>query len=88
MIESLGNQLIQLYQKAEERIKENNAMTKQEDEEYENDEEDLEVVKEENNNQYDLMITIAETFGYFFKTHPQLCGNLVSVLFNTVPSAL
>jgi hypothetical protein len=49
--------LLDLYHKSDERIKENNDMAKNENAEDEDDkvdEDDLEVIKEENNNEFDL----------------------------------
>ena len=46
-----------MYHKSDERIKENNEMAKSdnvEDEDDAVDQDDLEVIKEENNNEYDL----------------------------------
>lgn len=59
-------------------------MVKNEDKEDEDDEldqDELEVIKEENKNEYDLQLSIAEIIGIIFKTHPQLSGNIVQGLF-------
>jgi hypothetical protein len=81
-----------MYHKSDERIKENNAMAKNEEAEDEDDQldqEDLEVIKEENKNEYDLQLSIAEIIGIIFKTHGPLCGNLLQELFtNILPPAL
>lgn len=72
--------LIEMYHKSDERIKENNDMLKDTDAEDEDDhidKDDLEVVKEENNNEYDLQLSIAEIVGILFKTHGSMCGNLI-----------
>ncbi len=48
-------------------------MAKNEDKEDEDDEidqDELEVIKEENKNEYDLQLSIAEIIGIIFKTHP------------------
>jgi hypothetical protein len=54
----LSKILIDLYHNSDSRIKENNELAKNqtqaEDEDEELDEDDLEVIKEENNNEYDL----------------------------------
>ena len=66
--------LIDIYHKSDERINENNDLVKNqqpEDEEDAIDEDDLEVLKEENNNEFDLQLSVAEMIGIFFKTHPQ-----------------
>ena len=81
-----------MYHKSDDRIKENNELAKNEtpeDEDEQIDEDDLEVIKEENNNEYDLQLTIAEIMGIIFKTHGVLCGNLIQELFSTIlPAAL
>lgn len=72
--------LIEMYHKTDERIKENNDMLKDTDAEEDDepfDKDDLEVVKEENNNEYDLQLSIAEMIGILFKTHGSMCGNLI-----------
>ena len=44
------------------------------------DEEDLAVLKEENKNEYELQISLAEIFGILFKTHKPHCRELVQKL--------
>lgn len=41
------------------------------------DEEDLMVLKEENKNEHELQISLAEIFGILFKTHKPHCKELV-----------
>jgi hypothetical protein len=56
-VDQISKLLIDLYHKSDERIKENNELAKNEqpeDEDDQVDEDDLEVIKEENNNEYDL----------------------------------
>ena len=81
-----------MYHKSDERIKENNAMAKNDDAEDEDDEvdqDDLEVIKEENKNEFDLQLSIAEILGIIFKTHGNICGNLLQELFTSIlPPAL
>jgi importin-5 len=82
-----------MYNKSDERIAENNELAKNqtqaEDEDEQFDEDDLEVIKEENNNEYDLQHSIAEIMGILFKTHPSLCGDLINQLINVIlPPAL
>jgi hypothetical protein len=49
----------------------------------------MELVKEENKSEYDLQLSIAEIIGIIFKTHKQLCGNLLQALFaGPLPEAL
>lgn len=91
-VDALTQKLVDMYHKSDERIKENNAMAKNEEAEDEDDvldNEELEVIKEENNNEYDLQLSIAEIFGIIFKTHGSLSVNLLQVLFNQlIPPAL
>lgn len=82
--------LIENYHKSDERIKENNDMVKNNSDEAEVDEDDaideddLEVIKEENNNEYDLQLSIAEIMGVLFKTHGAICQNLINELFTSI----
>lgn len=79
-VDQISKLLIDLYHKSDERIKENNELAKNEqpeDEDDQVDEDDLEVIKEENNNEYDLQLSIAEIMGILFKTHGVISGNLV-----------
>jgi hypothetical protein len=48
------------------------------------DEEDLAVLKEENKNEYELQISLAEIFGILFKTHQTHCNELVQKLISEV----
>lgn len=48
------------------------------------DEEDLAVLKEENKNEHELQISLAEIFGILFKTHKQHCKELVQKLLSQV----
>lgn len=58
-----------------------------EDGELETDE--LEIIKEENKNEYDLQLSLAELIGILFKTHKELAGQLLNDLFNIIlPPAL
>ena len=71
-----------MYKKSDERIKENNDMVKKDEDDDEDEvEEDKELVKEENKSEFDLQLSIAEIFGIFFKTHKNICGNLIQNLF-------
>lgn len=55
-----------------------------EDEEDEIDQDDMDVIKEENNNEYDLQLSIAEIMGIMFKTSGQFCSNLIHELFTNI----
>jgi hypothetical protein len=48
------------------------------------DEEDLAVLKEENKNEHELQISLAEIFGTLFKTHKDFCRELVQKLWQEV----
>lgn len=84
----LSQLLIDQYNKSDERIQENNELAKNqtqtEDEDEQFDEDDLEVIKEENNNEYDFQHSIAEIIGILFKTHGPLCGDLINQLINVI----
>jgi len=86
-VDGLYQQLVDMYYKSIQRINENNAMAKNEDKEDEDDEidqDELEVIKEENKNEFDLQLSIAEIIGTIFKTHPQFSENIVKNLFATI----
>ena len=48
------------------------------------DDEDLAVLKEENKNEHELQIALAEIFGTLFKTHKEFCRELVQKLWQEV----
>lgn len=87
-INGMAKHLIDLYNKSDERIAENNELAKNqtqaEDEDEQFDEDDLEVIKEENNNEFDLQHSIAEIMGILFKTHPSLCADLINQLITVI----
>lgn len=86
-IDALYKQLIDMYYKSCQRINENNELAKNDEKDEEDDEidqDELEVIKEENKNEYDLQLSIAEIIGIIFKTHPNLSSNIVSDLFATL----
>lgn len=61
----------------------------EEDEDDQLDQDEMEVIKEENNNEYDLQLSIAEIIGILFKTHGILCANIINELFtNILPQAI
>ncbi len=79
-VDGLAKQLLDMYNLSDDRIKENEALAKNEDAEDEDDQldqEELEIIKEDNNNEYDLQLSIAEIFGIIFKTHPTLTANVL-----------
>jgi hypothetical protein len=86
-IDALYKQLVDMYYKSNQRINENNELAKNEDKDDEDDEidqDELEVIKEENKNEYDLQLSIAEIIGIIFKTHAAFSGNIVQNLFETL----
>jgi len=91
-VNALAKILIDIFNNSDSRIKENNELAKNtqaEDEDEQLDEDDLEVIKEENNNEYDLQLSVAEIMGILFKTHGTLCGALIEELIqNILPPAL
>jgi len=48
------------------------------------DEEDIMILKEENKNETELQLSLAEILGCLFKTHKPLCKNLVQKLLSEV----
>jgi len=88
-VDALYKQLVDMYHKSNQRINENNEMAKNEGQEDEDDvleEDELEVIKDENKNEQDLQLSIAEIIGIIFKTHPLFSGNVVADLFQTLLS--
>lgn len=76
-----------MYYASNQRINENNELAKNDDKEDEDDEidqDELEVLKEENKNEYDLQLSIAEIIGIIFKTHSTLATGIVQNLFDTL----
>lgn len=61
----------------------------EDDDEEDEIEEDMELIKEENRNEYDLQLSIAEIMGIIFKTHKELSSTLTTQLFAQVlPGAI
>lgn len=90
-IEFLSKNLIEMIGSSLQRIVENEKMKHEdvEDEDDELEEGDLALLKEENNNEHDLQLSIAEMFGVLFKHHRDLVGPLVQELrSNVLPNAL
>lgn len=81
-----------MYTKSDTRIEENNQMIKdrgEEDDDDNDNDDDMEMVKEDNKGEYDLQLCISELIGIIFKTHKELCGNSISILFtNILPQAI
>jgi hypothetical protein len=84
----LYKQIVEQYYKSQQRINENNELAKKDEtadeEDGEVDKDELEAIREENKNEYDLQLSIAELIGVLFKTHPQLSSSIVQDLFNTL----
>lgn len=90
-VDALAKHLIEMYHKSDERIKENNQIAKKDldDEDDKLEEDDLEIIKEENKNEYDLQLSLAEIIGIIFKTHKELSANILNELFtNILPGAI
>ena len=87
-IDALYGQIVEQYYKSQQRINENNELAKKDEtadeEDGEVDKDELEAIREENKNEYDLQLSIAELIGVLFKTHPQLSSIIVQDLFNTL----
>ncbi len=54
-----------------------------EDEDDQLDQDDLNLLKEEGNNEYDLQLAAAELIGSLFKTHKPYVANIVATLRST-----
>ena len=89
-LEQLAQQMLDLYNKSDERIVENNNMMKfDEEDDAEENEEDKDLIKEENKSEQDLQLSIAELFGPLFKTHRLQSQKVLALLFNGwIPNAL
>lgn len=81
-VRELGDKAIRIVTKSLERVQENNqadknwAAEKEEDDE-DFDQEDYAMIKEENNNEFDLQFAAAEFMGILFKTHISFVAELV-----------
>lgn len=84
-VRELGDKAIRIVTKSLERVQENNqadknwAAEKEEDDE-DFDQEDYAMIKEENNNEFDLQFAAAEFMGILFKTHISFVAELVQRL--------
>jgi hypothetical protein len=81
-ISFLSTKSVGIIEKSLERIDGLEEMKREEaeDEDEEFDENDLELIKEEGQNEYDLQLAAAELMGCLFKTHPDMVGELVTKL--------
>lgn len=78
-VDFLGEKAIRIISKSLERIKELEDIKKEEveDEDEQLDEEDMNLIKDEGNTEYDLQIAAAELIGSLFKTAPNMVTALV-----------
>jgi len=86
-VDAFAEKVFGFIQQSENRIQDNTKYEKENlegDEEDKLDEEDLAVLKEENKNENELQVALAEIFGILFKTHKAHCSNLVQKLISTV----
>ena len=86
-VDAFADKVFGFIQQSENRIQDNTKYEKENlegDEEDKLDEEDLAVLKEENKNENELQVALAEIFGILFKTHKAHCSNLVQKLISTV----
>ncbi len=81
-VDFLSEKSVGIIEKSLERIDSLEKMKQEEaeDEDEEFDENDLELIKEEGQNEYDLQLAAAELIGCLFKTHPDMVQPLVHKL--------
>lgn len=80
-VDVFSKKMLEFMAQSEKRIKENEKYQNENvDEEDGLDEEDLAVLKEENKNENELQLALAECIGMLFKTHKESCRNLVQTL--------
>ena len=84
-VDLIGEKAVRIVTKSLERINENNEADKNWAKEKDADDEDFDdddyaMIKEENNNEFDLQFAAAELIGILFKTHINFVANLVSKL--------
>jgi hypothetical protein len=81
-VDFLGERSITIIDKSLSRIKELEELKTEEveDEDEKLDEEDLNMIKDEGNNEYDLQIAAAELMGSLFKNAPTMVSALVQTL--------
>ena len=84
-VELIGEKAVRIVTKSLERINENNEADKnwakeKDDDDEDFDDDDYAMIKEENNNEFDLQFAAAELMGILFKTHINFVSNLVAKL--------
>lgn len=84
-VRELGDKCFRIVNKSLERVNENNQADKnwaaeKEDDDEDFDAEDYALVKEENNNEFDLQFAAAELMGILFKTHISFVADIVQRL--------
>jgi len=84
-VDFLGERSMTIIRKSLERIKELEEIKKEEveDEDDQLDAEDLNLIKDEGNNEYDLQIAAAELIGSLFKNAPTMVSGIVQTLRQT-----
>lgn len=84
-VDAFGDKVLEFITQSENRVKDNNKYQEENaDDEEGLDEEDIQVLKEENKNEMELQISLAELFGAMFKTHKDHCRNLLQKLLTQV----
>jgi hypothetical protein len=86
-VDIFTEKIFAFIQQSENRIQENDKYQKENqegEEEDQLDDEDLQVLKEENKSENELQLALAEILGVIFKTHKELCNNLVQKLVSEV----
>jgi len=81
-VKFLSDKSVFMVEQSLERIDQNNKIKEEEaeDEDDQLDDDDLNLIKEENQNEYDLQISAAELMGTLFKTHKDKVADLVVTL--------
>lgn len=84
-VRELGDKCFRIVNKSLDRVNENNQADKnwaaeKEDDDEDFDAEDYALVKEENNNEFDLQFAAAELMGILFKTHISFVAEIVQRL--------
>mmetsp|Transcript_1961 Transcript_1961/g.2898 ORF Transcript_1961/g.2898 Transcript_1961/m.2898 type:complete len:340 (+) Transcript_1961:2323-3342(+) len=84
-VDAFGDKVLEFINQSSKRVEENTKY-KEENQEDEDglDEEDIQVIKEENKNEQELQVTLAELFGAVFKTHRELSRPLAEKLLTVV----
>jgi importin-5 len=81
-IDFLSTKSVGIIEKSLDRIDglEKMKLEEAEDEDEQFDDNDLDLIKEEGQNEYDLQLAAAELMGCLFKTHPDMVSELVKKL--------